>query len=80
MTRVKVGEHLIINLSRRSLCDNCMAEVCLLDRPERVIQCKDYRSPFVALRKCRSCGQVFDVCSFVNSLDFEVCPACSEII
>jgi len=80
MTRIKVGEHLVINLSRRSLCDNCAADVCLVERSERVVQCENYRSPFIVLRKCRSCGQIFDVCSSINSLDFEVCPACNEIL
>lgn len=80
MTRVSFGEHLVINVSRRSLCDNCVADVCLIERPERVLQCKSFESSFVALRRCRSCGQLFNVCSNVNSLDFEVCSACNETV
>lgn len=78
MTRVRVGEHLIINLSRRSLCDNCAADLCMIQKTERVVQCEDFRSPFIVLRKCRSCGQIFDVFSNINSLDFSLCPKCSD--
>jgi hypothetical protein len=80
MTRVMVGEHLVVNLSRRSLCDNCIADVCAVDKTGRMVQCKNYKSPFVALRRCRLCGQIFDVFSNFDSLDYDSCPDCNKAL
>ncbi|MDD1765787.1 MAG: hypothetical protein LUO84_04970 [Methanomassiliicoccales archaeon] len=79
MTRVKVGEHLIVNVNRRSLCDNCAVESCVAVQSGRVLECKRFKAPFIALVKCKSCGHMFDIFSNLNALDYELCPVCGEL-
>lgn len=81
MTKVKVGEHRYINVSRRSLCDNCIADVCFRKNEMvngRISTCSMFKSPFVAFKKCTSCGGIYELFSNFNALDFEKCPKCNE--
>jgi hypothetical protein len=80
MTRVKIGEHILLNLSRRSLCDNCIADICLKDRSRRILECEDYRPPFLVLRRCAYCGELFDVFRNIRALDQDLCPYCNAFM
>ncbi len=77
MTRVKVGKHVWVNVSRRSLCDNCLFDLCPLSS-ERRRECEHYRPIYVAFKKCRLCGEIFEVFSNINSLDHKLCPECNK--
>jgi hypothetical protein len=81
VTMVKVGEHRYVNVRRRSLCDNCVAEVCFR-RDERknlrVVECDLFKPQFLAFKRCRQCASVYEVFSNFNALDFELCPECNE--
>lgn len=65
-------------MSRRTLCDNCVADVCLVQNADRVVECKSFESPFVALRECDNCGRVYDVFSSFGSAECDVCPDCNS--
>lgn len=78
MGRVKVGEHRWVNLSRRSLCDNCSAELCVYNHGSRVTNCDRFTPSLVAFKKCISCGSVFEVSSNFRALNYELCPRCNE--
>ncbi|MFA5311827.1 MAG: hypothetical protein WC375_00745 [Methanomassiliicoccales archaeon] len=80
MTKVQVGEHRWVNVKRRSLCDNCVADVCVRreeSRQTRIFQCDMFRSPFVAFKRCTRCGSIFEVFSNFHSLDYEMCQKCN---
>jgi hypothetical protein len=76
MTRVSVGEHLWVNVSRRSLCDNCSADVCLIGKGAKQ-ECVSFRSPFMAMRKCDRCGKPYEVFENCRSLDLQKCKECN---
>ena len=78
MTRVMVGKHLLLNMSRRSLCDNCIAEVCIREAQGRVLECAHHRAPFLAFKKCSRCGKVFEVYSNLRRLKYEMCSSCND--
>jgi hypothetical protein len=78
LTKVRIGEHRYINVSRRSLCDNCEATLCNRNRSGRVMDCDDFRPVFLAFKKCSRCEKVFDVFSNISSLDQELCPDCNK--
>jgi len=81
MTKVKIGEHRYVNISRRSLCDNCVADVCFRRNEipdERVLRCDLFKSPFVAFKKCSDCGGVYELFANINGLDLDKCPKCNE--
>ncbi len=81
MTVVKVGEHRYVNVKRRSLCDNCIADVCFKrdeHKGRRVVECELFRPQFVAFKKCTECSCVYEVFSNFNALDFDRCPACND--
>jgi hypothetical protein len=78
MTRVRVGEHILLNLSRRSLCDNCLADICVVERSERVMECEHYRSPFLAFKRGEICGELFEVHTNLKGLNSDFCPVCNE--
>jgi hypothetical protein len=78
MTRVRVGAHILLNLSRRSLCDNCIADICMIKTSERVLECEHYRSRFLAFKCCESCGQLYEVHTNIKGLNPELCPICNE--
>ena len=78
MTRVRVGEHILLNLSRRSLCDNCLADICVVERSGRVMECEHYRSPFLAFKRCQICGELYEVHTNLKGLNSDFCPGCNE--
>ncbi|OPY31968.1 MAG: hypothetical protein A4E32_01576 [Methanomassiliicoccales archaeon PtaU1.Bin124] len=70
-----------MNISRRSLCDNCVADVCFkrsAAADERISHCEIFRSPFVAFKKCSDCGSIYELFSNISSLDFDKCPKCND--
>lgn|GEM_PF-611910 len=78
MTRVQIGEHVWVNISRRNLCDNCVADVCLKRTGDNIERCDLFKSPYVAFKKCNQCGEIFEVFSNFKSLDYDMCPVCNE--
>ncbi len=80
MGRVQVGKHLWIRLSRRSLCDNCNVDICMLDNGERRTECEMYRPLFSAFKRCDGCGQLFDVSRNISALDYNLCPQCNDLL
>ena len=79
--RVRVGDHLWINLSRRSICDNCSAELCVYDRGERTERCEHFTPSIMAFKKCERCGSIYEVSSNFRALNYDLCPRCnSEVI
>lgn len=79
MTRVKVGKHLMVNLSRRSLCDSCVADVCAKDTSLRVFECELYQSSFLIFKRCACCEELFEVHHNIRALDPELCPRCNVL-
>ncbi len=80
MGHVQVGDHVWVRVSRRSLCDNCSADLCLFNDGRRITECRLYRPTFSAFKKCQSCGGVFDVSTNVRGLNYELCPKCNSSI
>ena len=78
MTRVQISEHVWVNISRRSLCDNCVADVCLKRTDEHIEQCKLFKSTYIAFKKCNQCGEIYELFSNFKSLDYDMCPLCNE--
>jgi hypothetical protein len=78
MGRVKVGEHIWVNLSRRSICDNCSARLCVYDRGERTESCEHFTPIMMAFKKCERCGAIFEVSSNFRALDYDLCPRCNS--
>lgn len=77
MGRVKIGEHLWMNLSRRSLCDNCSADLCIYRRGEIVEKCDHFTPVLIAFKRCKRCGSVYEVASNFRGLDYDLCPECN---
>ncbi|MDW5563711.1 MAG: hypothetical protein SA339_10835 [Methanomassiliicoccus sp.] len=78
MGRVKVGEHLWVNLSRRSLCDNCSADLCTYHCDDEIVEkCEHFSPILVAFKRCKRCGSVYEVSSNFKALDYELCPQCN---
>ncbi len=78
MGRVQVGEHIWIRLSRRSLCDNCTAELCVYNTGERVTQCDRFTPRIMAFKRCSECGRMFEVNENFRGLDYGLCPVCNR--
>jgi uncharacterized protein with PIN domain len=78
LTRVQISEHVWVNISRRNLCDNCVADVCLKRTEENIDQCELFRSPFIAFKKCYRCGEIYELFSNFKALDYNLCPICNE--
>ena len=78
MTRVQISEHVWVNISRRSLCDNCVADVCLKKTEENVEHCDLFKSTYIAFKKCRQCGEIYELFSNFKSLDYDMCPVCND--
>jgi DNA-directed RNA polymerase subunit RPC12/RpoP len=78
MGRVRIGDHLWLNLSRRSLCDNCVYEVCTHNDGGRVEDCPHFVPAIMALKLCCRCGEVYEVSSNFKALDYELCPVCNS--
>jgi len=79
LTKVKVGRHVWVDVSRRTLCDNCSAQVCPF-AGERRLECEYYTPNYVAFKKCASCGGVFEVFSSIGLLDYDLCPRCNALL
>ncbi len=77
MTRVRVGTHVLLNISRRSLCDNCIADICVVGKSGRVLECEYYRPPFLAFKRCERCREIFEVHTNLKGLNPEFCPVCN---
>jgi len=78
MTRVQVSEHVLLNVRRRSLCDNCLVVNCLNAKESRVTKCREHKAPFLAFKTCEVCGRSYDIFSNIGLLDYDVCPACNH--
>jgi len=78
MTMVMIEKHRILNVSRRSLCDNCELILCDRRGNGRITKCSQYRPVFVAFKKCTRCGSIFEVFSSITSLDYDLCPECNR--
>jgi Zn finger protein HypA/HybF involved in hydrogenase expression len=79
MGRVQISKHITIKVSRRSLCDNCTAELCVYNHGSRVERCDRFTPVIVAFKKCHECGEMFEVTSNFRSLDYELCPRCNDM-
>lgn len=77
MTRIRAGEHLLVNVSRRSLCDNCIADVCTRRGGGRLFECELYRPPFLIIKRCGCCGELFEVYQNIRALDADLCMRCN---
>ncbi len=77
MTRVQVSEHVLLNVRRRSLCDNCLVVNCLNAKESRVTECVEHKAPFLAFKTCAICGRSYEIFSNLCSLDYDVCPSCN---
>ena len=62
VTMVRVGEHRSLNVRRRSLCDNCVAEcACVVTSVRtRVVEC-DRSDPVRGVQALRQCSWVYEV-------------------
>jgi len=79
--KVQVGEHRWVEVKRRSLCDNCLADICLRReelKSVRITECDLFKPRFIAFKRCRSCGSVFEVYSNFQSLDYDICQECNR--
>jgi DNA-directed RNA polymerase subunit RPC12/RpoP len=66
-----------MKVSRRSLCDNCSAELCVYNQGERVDKCDRYTPALMAFKKCLDCGEIYEVTSNFRALDYDRCPRCN---
>lgn len=80
MTKVQVSEHVWVNISRRCLCDNCIADICFKKDRDNIEQCDLYKSQYIAFKKCGQCGEIYELFSNYKALNYELCPACNEKI
>jgi len=78
LTRVQVGKHVMVNIKRRSLCDNCLVASCVDLRRCRVTECSEHVALFLAFKKCSRCGRVFEVFSNFAALDYDICQECNS--
>lgn len=77
MGRVELRENVYIKLSRRSMCDNCAAELCVYNTGGRVTKCDRFIPALAAFKRCACCGDVFEVSSNFQSLDYDRCAKCN---
>jgi hypothetical protein len=80
MTRVRVTEHIIVNINRRSLCDNCVVRGCLSFHGSRVFECPDFRPYFEVFIRCRKCGEYYSPYTVLSFPDLELCPKCNNLL
>jgi len=69
---------MLVNVRRRSLCDNCLEVDCVDMRRNRVTECDSLVAPFLVFKKCPRCGQVYELFSNITSVDYDVCPECNH--
>ncbi|TQS81393.1 hypothetical protein [Candidatus Methanomassiliicoccus intestinalis] len=78
MSRVSIGSNRVLVLSRRTLCDNCSADICLYKKEgERVTECEHFIPILAAYKRCSSCGEIFEVSANCMSLREDMCLRCS---
>ncbi len=65
------------NISWRSLCDNCVADVCLKRTEESIEQCDLFKSSTLRSRDAAS-AETNELFSNFKSLNYEMCPICNE--
>jgi hypothetical protein len=80
MVHLQVSEHRLVNIRRRSLCDNCSERRCTSFDGSRVTECRGFRPLFVVLMKCRECGAIYDPYGNICALDYELCPECNHYV
>ena len=80
VTRVQISEHVWVNISRRNLCDNCVADVCMKRTSDNIEHCDLFKSVYVAFKRCNQCGEIYELFSSFKSLDYDLCPICNEKI
>lgn len=78
MVRIQVTEHRLVNIRRRSLCDNCSVNKCTSFIDSRVTECLGFKPMFSVFLKCRECGRIYDPYRSLCSLDYELCPECNH--
>ena len=79
MSRVSIGHNKVLVLSRRTLCDNCSADVCLYKKEgERVIECAHFVPILAAFKRCAACGEIYEVSANSMSLREDLCLRCSR--
>jgi hypothetical protein len=78
LTRVQISEHVWVNISRRNLCDNCVADVCFRRTKDNIEQCELFKSAYIAFKKCTQCGEIYELFSNFKALDYDMCPTCNE--
>ena len=78
MGRVQVRDNVYMKLSRRSMCDNCSAELCIYNTGQRVIECDRFTPPLMAFKRCACCGEVFEISSNWQALDYDRCARCNH--
>jgi Zn finger protein HypA/HybF involved in hydrogenase expression len=66
-----------MKVSRRSMCDNCSAELCIYNKGTRVDECDRFTPTLMAFKKCQDCGAVYEVTSNFRALDYDLCPRCN---
>ncbi|HHT74838.1 MAG: hypothetical protein ACOX80_02405 [Methanomassiliicoccaceae archaeon] len=74
---VQVRENVYIRLSRRSMCDNCSAELCVYNKGQRVTECDRFTPAIVAFKKCVCCGDIFEVSANFQAIDYDRCMKCN---
>ena len=78
MGRVQVRDNVYMKLSRRSMCDNCSAELCVYNTGKRVTECDRFTPALTAFKQCACCGAVFEVSSNSQALDYDRCAECNR--
>ena len=78
MPKVQVGDRVWINVSRKSLCDDCAAVLCERKGTERIRECEFFRPIYTAFMKCKECGVVYEVHANISSLHYDMCPKCNQ--
>jgi hypothetical protein len=78
MGRIQVGEHIWLKVSRRSLCDDCSAELCAYNHGERVESCDHFTPSLMAFKRCEGCEAVYEVHENFHSLNYDLCPRCNK--
>ncbi|MDD1771477.1 MAG: hypothetical protein LUQ09_00995 [Methanomassiliicoccales archaeon] len=77
MVLVQVSEHRLVNIRRRSLCDNCSLSGCITTG--RITTCDKFRPLFAVFLRCKGCGAIYDPYESICSLDYELCPECNDV-
>ena len=80
MTRLRVTEHIVVNIHRRSLCDNCVVRDCISLYGTCVFDCPDFKPYFEVFIQCRNCGKYYSPYTVLPFPDLELCPKCNGLL